>query len=312
MRASPSADLVLRNGRIYTVDARRSWASAVAISKGRFVAVGDDSAVESFIGASTEVIDLGGRMTMPGIVDIHTHILMGGRAEMFDLNFSSACDVDEICAAVSGSAAKSPPGAWIVGAQWGGDRLPALNLATSLARLDEAAQGHPVLLRDDSRHNCWCSSEALRVAGVTKDTPNPARGEIGRDPQSGELTGVMIESAAGVVERALAQSGRYTPKMDRAAIARSIETLNSFGVTAFLDAASMKEIMAALKGLDDRGALTAWAGCAMPAVEPPFMVGPLGRRADRASRQVQKPPREAGLRQGLPRRRPRIPDGRLP
>ena len=276
MRASPSADLILRNGRIYTVDAMRSRASAAAISKGRFVAVGDESAVQSFMGAATEVADLGGRMVMPGIVDIHAHILMGGQAELFDLNFSSACDVEEICAAVRGSAAKSAPGAWIVGAQWGGDKLSALNLAESLARLDEAAEGHPVLLRDDSYHSRWCSSEALRLAGVTRDTPDPAGGEIGRDPRSGDLTGVMIETAAGVVDRALAQSGRYTPEMDRAAIARSIETLNAFGVTAFLDAASTKEMMAALKGLDDRGALTAWAACSMPVVAPPFLSGILG------------------------------------
>lgn len=276
MRAPVAADLILRNGRIYTIDAKRSWVSAVAISKGRFVGIGDDAAVEPFKGPSTEVKDLAGHMAMPGIVDIHTHMLMGGQAEMFDLNFSSACNVDEICAAVRGWAKKSPPGAWIVGAQWGSDKLPQLNLANSLAKLDEAAQGHPVLLRDDSYHNRWCSSEALRRAGVTKDTPNPEKGEIGRDPQSGELTGMMIESAAGIVERALAESGHYTPEMDQAAIARSIETLNSFGVTAFLEAASMREIMAALKGLDDRGALTTWAGCSMPAVEPSFMFGLAG------------------------------------
>lgn len=273
MTASPTADLILRNGRIYTVDANRSWASAVAIRGGRFVAVGDDAVTAAFTGAGTEVIDLEGRMAMPGIVDIHTHMLMGGQAELFDLNFSSACGVDEICAAVRAWADKSPPGAWIVGAQWGGDKLPSLNLSGSLAKLDAAAQGRPVILRDDNHHNRWCSTEALRRAGVAKDTANPEKGEIGRDPQSGELTGMMIESAAGLVERALAGSGHYTPEMDQQAIARSIGTLNAFGVTAFLEAASMKEIMAALKGLDDRGALTTWAGCSMPAVEPSFMFG---------------------------------------
>ena len=133
-----------------------------------------------------------------------------------------------------------------------------------------------MLLRDDSYHNRWCNSEALRRCGITKDTPNPAKGEIGRDPESGALTGMMIEAAAGIVERALGESGHYTPEMDQAAIARSIDTLNSYGVTAFLEAASMKPIMAALKGLDDRGVLTAWAGCSMPAVEPAFMFGAAG------------------------------------
>lgn len=276
MTATAPADLILRNGRIYTVDRAQPWASAVAIRNGSFIAVGDDAAVRACEGPSTKIVDLGGLMAMPGIVDIHTHMLMGGQAEMFDLNFASSLNVDQICAAVRAWAEKSKPGAWIVGAQWGTDKLPALNSAAALAKLDAASLGHPVLLRDDSYHNRWCNSEALRRCGVTKDTPDPARGEIGRDPQSGELTGMMIEAAAGIIERVLGQSGHYTAEMDQAAMARSIDTLNSFGVTSFLEAASMKPIMAALKGLDDRGMLTAWAGCSMPAVEPSFMFGDAG------------------------------------
>jgi predicted amidohydrolase YtcJ len=276
MTAAASADLILRNGRIYTVDRAKAWVSAVAVRNGRYIAIGDDAAVKDCEGSSTEVVDLGGRMAMPGITDIHTHMLMGGQAEMFDLNFSSALNVDQICAAVRAWAEKSEPGAWIVGAQWGTDKLPALNTAAALAKLDAASLGHPVLLRDDSHHNRWISSEALRRCGVTANTPNPNNGEIGRDPATGALTGMMIEAASGIVERVLDASGHYTAEMDQAALARSIQTLNSFGVTSFLEAASMKPIMAALKGLDDRGVLTAWAGCSMPAVEPAFMFGVSG------------------------------------
>jgi predicted amidohydrolase YtcJ len=270
---TPTADLILRNGRIYTVDPAQPWASAVAVRNGRYIAVGDEAAVEAVKGATTEIVDLKGRMAMPGITDIHTHMLMGGQAEMFDLNFASSLGVDDICAAVRAWAERQPPGAWIVGAQFGTDKLPALNTAAALAKLDAAALGRPVLLRDDSHHNRWVNSETLRRCGITRDSPNPDRGEFGRDPQSGELTGMLIEFASGLAERALEQSGHYTDEMNQAAIGASIRTLNSFGVTSFLEAASMKPIMAALKGLDDRGALTAWAGCAMPAVEPSFMFG---------------------------------------
>jgi hypothetical protein len=270
------ADLILRNGRIYTVNRAQPWADAVAIRNGRYVAVGDDAAMEPCRGPGTEIVDLGGRMAMAGITDIHTHMLMGGQAELFDLKFSSALGVDQICTAVRAWAEKAAPGSWIVGAQWGTDKLPLLNTTAALARLDEASRGHPVLLRDDSHHNRWCNSEALRRCGIGPGTPNPPNGEIGRDAQSGALTGMMIESAAGLVERVLGQSGHYTPEMDQAAIARSIGTLNSHGITSFLEAASMKPIMAALKSLDDRGALTAWAGCSMPAVEPSFMFGAAG------------------------------------
>jgi predicted amidohydrolase YtcJ len=273
---TPIADLILRNGRIYTVDPAQPWASAVAVRNGRYVAIGDDAAVEAVKGASTEIVDLKGAMAMPGITDIHTHMLMGGQAEMFDLNFASSLGVDDICAAVRAWAQKQPPGAWIVGAQFGTDKLPALNSAASLAKLDAASLGRPVLLRDDSYHNRWVNSETLRRCGITKDSPNPDKGEFGRDPQSGELTGILIESASGIAERGLEQSGHYTDEMNQAAIGRAVDTLNSFGVTSFLEAASMKPIMAALKGLDDRGVLTAWAGCSMPAVEPSFMFGLAG------------------------------------
>jgi predicted amidohydrolase YtcJ len=273
---APTADLILRNGRIYTVDRAAPWASAVAIRNGRYIAIGDDAAVEAVKGPATRIVDLEGRMAMPGITDIHTHMLMGGQAEMFDLNFASSLGVDEICAAVRAYAEKQPPGGWIVGAQFGTDKLPQLNSAASLAKLDAASLGHPVLLRDDTHHNRWVNSETLRRCGVTKDTPNPDQGEIGRDAGTGELTGMLIESAAGLAERVLEQSGHYTDEMNQQAMARSVATLNSYGVTSFLEAASMKPIMAALKGLDDRGALTAWAGCAMPAVEPSFMFGVSG------------------------------------
>ena len=276
MRPSPIADLILLNGHIYTVDPTKPWASAAAIRNGRYIAIGDTAEVEATKGPLTEVVDLKGRMAMPGVTDIHTHMLMGGQAEMFDLNFASSLGVDEICAAVCVWAEKQPPGSWVVGAQFGTDKLPQLNSAAALAKLDAASLGRAVLLRDDSYHNRWVNSETLRRCGITKDSANPDNGEFGRDPSTGELTGMLIEAAAGIAERVMEQSGHYTAEMNQAAIGRSIATLNSYGVTSFLEAASMKPILAALKGLDDQGALTAWAGCSMPAVEPSFMFGASG------------------------------------
>ena len=271
-----AADTIFTNARIYTVDRNRSWASSAAVRGGRFVAVGDEAAVGPFKGPRTEIIDLGGRMVMPGIVDVHNHIMMGGQADLYELRFPSSFGVEQIADAVRQAAAKVPAGGWIVGGQFGNDLLPKLNTAEACAILEAASLGHPVLLRDDSYHNRWASSAALRLAGVTAETPHPTDGEIGRDLTTGTLTGLMIEAASGIVERVLAKSGHYTAEMDRAAVARSIAVLNSFGVTAFLDSASMQPILAALKGLDDRGELTAWAACAMPVVEPGFMFGAAG------------------------------------
>ena len=270
------ADVLFRNGRIYTVNRARPWASCVAVKAGRFVAVGDEHEVQPLVGADTTVIDLAGRTAMPGIIDIHNHIMMGGQADLYELRFPSNFSISQIAGAVKEAAAKASPGAWIVGGQFGSDLLPRLNTDAAFAELDAASLGHPVLLRDDSYHNRWASGEALRIAGVTAETPNPIDGEIGRDLTSGRLTGLMVEAASGIVERALVKAGHYTPEMDRAAVARSIAVLNSFGVTGFVEAASMQPILAALKGLDDRGELSAWAVCAMPIVEPGFMFGTAG------------------------------------
>lgn len=243
----PNADLVLTNGRFYRMDGARGWASAVAIKSGRIVAVGNDAAVEALAGPETKKTDLGGRMVMPGIVDVHAHLMMGGQAELFELRFASTSRFETLLGKVRDKAATTAPGNWIIGGQWGSDLLPKLNTAQALAELDAASGGRPVMLRDDTYHNRWVNSEALRLAGIDKATPDPDKGSIGRDPATGAPTGMMIEAAAGIVERTIATSGHYTAEMDRAAMARSIATLNSFGVTAFLDAAAMQPILAALK-----------------------------------------------------------------
>ncbi|MDR3464311.1 MAG: amidohydrolase [Xanthobacteraceae bacterium] len=275
-RDAEAADVIIGNGRIYTVDRARPWVSALAVKAGRIIALGGDAEMKAVTGAGTRVVDLGGSMAMPGIVDVHTHIMMGGQAELYETRFPSTLGVAEICARVAQAASNAVEGSWIVGGQWGVEQLANLNTAAALAALDAASGDHPVLLRDETYHNRWVNSAALRIAGVTRDTADPDKGEIGRDPASGALTGVMIEAASGIVERALAASGHYTDAMDRAALSQSIAVLNSFGVTAFLDAASMQPILAALKQLDDRGELTAWAVAAMPAIEPSFMFGLAG------------------------------------
>ena len=271
-----SAELVFTNGRIYTLDRKRAWASAIAVKGGRIVAVGEGADVAALTGASTRVVDLKGAMMMPGIVDVHAHLMMGGIAELFELRFPPTSSFETLIARVGEAAAKAPEGSWIIGGQWGSDLLPKLNTLEALAALDRASDGRPVMLRDDTYHNRWVNSAALALAGLSAASADPEKGSIGRDAATGALTGMMIETAAGIIERTIALSGHYTDEMGRTAMARSIATLNSYGVTAFLDAAAMQPVLAALKGLDDRGELTAWSVSAMPAVEPSFMFGIAG------------------------------------
>ena len=272
----PQAELVVRNARVYTMDRARPWASAFAVTGGLVVAVGGEADIAPFVGGATATVDAGGRMVMPGIVDVHTHMMIGGMAELFELRFPSTSSFETLLERVGAAAAKATEGDWIIGGQWGSDLLPKLNTLEALAELDRVSRGRPVMLRDDTYHNRWVNSAAMKIAGIDKRNGDPDKGSFGRDQATGALTGMMIESAAGVIERAIVQSGYYDDEMGRAAMARSIATLNSFGVTATLDAAAMEPVIAALKGLDDRGELTAWAVSAMPAVEPSFLFGIAG------------------------------------
>jgi predicted amidohydrolase YtcJ len=180
---SPHADLVLANGRIYTMDRKRPWASALAVRSGRIVAVGDAEGIKSLIGPETRRIDLAGRMLMPGIVDVHTHMMMGGQAELFELRFSPTASIETVIANVRDKAAKTKAGSWIIGGQWGSDNLAELNRSEMLSALDAASGGCPVMLRDDTYHNRWVNSAALRLAGVTTDMSDPPQGSIGRAPR---------------------------------------------------------------------------------------------------------------------------------
>ncbi|MCV0397283.1 MAG: amidohydrolase [Rhizobiaceae bacterium] len=276
MNSAVRADTLFLNGRIYTVDGERRWVEAVAAGDGRIVGLGSEADVRELAEPGAEIVDLGGRMAMPGIVDVHNHVLMGGATELFELRFPGSLGLRDIVGRVREAAEKTEPGRWIIGSQWGADLFTVLNTSEALEALDEASLGRPVLLRDETVHNRWVNSEAMRLAGIAEDTRDPEMGSFGRDPKNGKLTGIMIEAASGLVERAAATVGKYTDEMDRRAVAKAVKTLNSYGVTAFMDAAAMENVLAAFAALDDAGELTAWAAGAMPAVEPAFMFGIAG------------------------------------
>jgi len=184
------ADVVLRKGRIYTVDAANAWAEALAIRDGKLVFVGADSDVESLIASNTRVIDLKGHMVMPGINDVHVHPLLGGRADLYECHFLPTLSLDEVLAIVRADARKAKPGAWIVGGSWGSNFTSELSTLEALRALDDASEGHPVLLRDDSVHNRWVNSRALELAGIDASTPDPIDGVIVRDHASGAPVGL--------------------------------------------------------------------------------------------------------------------------
>lgn len=269
----PPADLILRNGRIHTMDDALPRADALAVRDGKLAAVGDETSVASLWGPGTRVVDLGGRFVMPGLVDVHVHPHLAGRAELRELVLPPAAGLDEALAAVRERAALTPEGEWIFGGAIGSHLLARLDL-TALAALDAAAGERPVLLRDDSLHNRWLNTHALRRAGIDSATPDPDGGRIERDQATGRPVGLLIEGASALGERAAAAG--TDPEDDAACLARAVEVLHSFGVTAFQEAATSLPVLRALKHLDDAGRLRAWAVASLPVNDPYTGSDPVG------------------------------------
>jgi len=265
-RPSSEADQIFHSGRVYQVDRRRSWAEAVAIKDGRIIGVGSDRSVRKFQGKDTRLVDLGGRMMMPGLVDVHNHHTRGGQLDMFEVAFSASVSFDGILALVRARAEKIAPMEWISGGIWSSELVGRLAHKSARAELDAASLGRPVMLRDDSLHNRWVNSKALELMGITAQTPDPADGEIVRDV-SGEAVGLLVEKASAMAERALMLSIDNPGERDIASTRRAVEILNSYGVTAYQDANTTLPMLRALKTLDRKGQLNAWCVGSLPAFD---------------------------------------------
>ncbi|GLY36751.1 amidohydrolase [Amycolatopsis sp. NBRC 101858] len=261
-----AADLVVTNAVVYTVDEARPWASSLTVTGGKVVALEDVDR-----GPGTEVLDLGGAFVLPGLVDVHNHHAMAGRADLFELTFGADASFGDILDAVRARAATLGPDEWLTGGAWASTLVETMSSASSRRALDDAAGGRPVSLTDDSRHNRWVSSRALELAGITEATPDPAGGVIVRD--GGAPSGLLLEAAGVLVERV---TGALTPAQHRSASRRAIEILHGFGVTAFQDAGVSTDILGALHSLDIAGELDAWVVSSLLVNDPVFGFDPIG------------------------------------
>lgn len=271
----PVADLVVV-GRLYTADRRQPTAEAMAVRGGRILAVGSAEGVAAFRGPDTRTLDLGDAFAMPGLIDVHNHHALAGRAELFELTFANTASLDDILREVRAYAATRAPEEWIVGSSWGTGLLDELSHSSARRALDDAAGGRPVLLTDDSHHNRWASSRALQLAGIDTSTADPDHGVIVRDPVTGEPSGVLLEAAGLLVEKAAAPAVALTAEQHQRSSARAIEILHSYGITAFQDAAISLDQMRALAALDARGELRAWVVSSMTVNDQIFGYAELG------------------------------------
>jgi len=249
--APAAADLALRNGAVYTLDGARSWAQAVAISRGRIVYVGTDAGLASHIGAGTRVVDLHGRMVLPGFQDAHIHPISAGiKAKSCDL--TDLKTADEYVAAVRKYAAAHPQEAWITGGGW---LMSAFGPGGRARRelLDAAVPDRPVYLSSSDGHTVWVNTRALELAHITAASPDPPDGRIDRDPQTHEPLGSLQEGASAAVDAVLPPP---TSAQRIAGLEYAVRVLNGYGITAIQDAQVHEEDLKTYRALERRGALT--------------------------------------------------------
>jgi len=257
------ATLVLRNGRIATVDDAKPEAQALAARGETLVAVGTDAEMAPYIGPQTRVIDLQGRRAIPGFIEAHGHFTSVGDARIV-LNLTRVKNWDEIVAMVKEAAAKARPGEWIRGRGWHQEKwdrppAPAVEGFPTHQSLSAASPNNPVVLEHASGHASFANAKATELAGVTRDTKSPAGGDILRDA-SGEPTGLFRETADSLLEAAYARARQgMKPEEREAEVRRQIQLADeeavAKGVTSFQDAGSSFETIDVFKKVASEGKL---------------------------------------------------------
>lgn len=198
-RAQSAADIVFKNGNVYTANDKSAKAQAIAVKADRIIFVGTNEAAQKFIGSKTRVVDLKGNTVLPGFTDSHQHLSGVGQREM-TLNLEGATSLDDLLAKVKARVDQAKPGEWVTGRGWIETHWTPPAFPTRWD-LDKVAPNNPVILGRADGHGAVANSAALKLAGVDKNTPNPFGGEISKDKQNGEPNGMLLDAAQGLVRR---------------------------------------------------------------------------------------------------------------
>jgi predicted amidohydrolase YtcJ len=243
------ADLVLTHAAVYTMDPARSWAEAVAVRGGRIVFVGSAQGARAYTGPGTRVLDLSGRMVLPGFQDAHIHPVSGG-VELTQCDLNDLPDEAAVAAKVRECAAAAKPGDWVVGGGWA---LPVF--AGGIARkaaLDAITGGRPAYLSAADGHSAWVNTKALAIAGVTAATRDPVNGRIERD-EKGEPVGTLREAAMDLVGRHVPAA---TPAVRQEGLLRALAKLAAAGVTSVQEASAPRAYLETYREAERQGKLT--------------------------------------------------------
>ncbi len=255
-----SADLVLHNAIIYTMNATQPKAQALAVTAGRIVAIGSNDVIARTYTGKTD-IDLNGQMVLPGFHDSHVHPVAGG-VELDQCNLVDLATVEAVTAKVSACNRSDPGSGWLLGAGWDLSLFPQANPNKSL--LDAISTERPILLAGADGHSSWVNSRALTLAGIERETPNPSHGLIERDAE-GEATGTLRESAQELVRAVVPP---LSAQARREGLLRGLKMANGFGITSFVAAAVGSEELAAYQSLERSGQLTARVVASIVVTDP--------------------------------------------
>ncbi len=250
LRAQEKADLVLRGGKIVTMNPQQPHAEAIAIIGRRIARVGSDQEIEPMIGPGTRVIELKGRLVVPGFIESHGHLLGLGQSRLI-LDLRGARSAEEVAQRVARRAREVKPGEWILGRGWDQNEWEKKDFPTHEV-LDRAAPENPVYLTRVDGHAAWVNRRALEQAGLTRATADPPGGRILRDAQ-GNPTGVLVDRAMNLVARHIPPRSR---EENRRALLLAIEECLRWGITSFHDAGSSREAIELYKELLQEGRLT--------------------------------------------------------
>jgi predicted amidohydrolase YtcJ len=254
------AELVLTNGRVVTMDSTRPEAQAIAMRGGRILAVGSDAEIRRHVGPATEVVDLGGKLAMPGFIEGHGHFTGLGQSKL-SLDLTTARSWDDIVAMVRDAARAAKPGEWITGRGWHQEKwrtvpTPNVDGVPLHHALSAVSPDNPVVLTHSSGHASFVNARAMALSNITRATADPAGGEVVKGGD-GEPTGLLRERASGLVRRGprpTRTAAEETAEFEKI-VRLAAEDALAHGVTSFHDAGSGFAAIDRLRTMVDAGRL---------------------------------------------------------
>ncbi len=262
------ADIVFLNGVVWTVNPNQPKAEALAIKGNRILKVGSSSEMERVTGDSTKVINLEGAFVMPGFSDSHTHFLDGGFS-LSNVQLREAKTPDDFASRIEYLAQELGEGAWILNGNWDHQQFDPPELPKK-EWIDPVTPNNPVCVNRHDGHMVLVNSVALKIAGISKDTPTPDGGEILRDPRTGEPTGILKDTAMDLVTEHIPEP---TLEEKMGAIEAALKRANSFGVTSIHDMSNTSNFEV-YRELSDQKKLTARLYVYIPISAIDLLTGP--------------------------------------